>query len=178
MLNTLVVFALCGLWHGARWTYVLWGLYAAFWVCLEGLLEKPAGRLVEKWKLPLSAPWFAWLRRGIMFLIFVPAALIFRAESTAQLGLILCRLFSGPGGLAAALTEMGLAGLSLLRLILTLLALARLGPWAEMDLPPAKTGRDSARKLVSAAYFLLIIACSWLALLETQDAAAFAYFQF
>lgn len=25
--NTVVVFTLCGLWHGANWTYVVWGLY-------------------------------------------------------------------------------------------------------------------------------------------------------
>lgn len=25
--NTMVVFSLCGLWHGANWTFVLWGIY-------------------------------------------------------------------------------------------------------------------------------------------------------
>ena len=29
MVNTVIVFALSGLWHGANWTYVLWGLYNA-----------------------------------------------------------------------------------------------------------------------------------------------------
>ena len=29
ILNTLIVFALSGLWHGADWTFVLWGLYHA-----------------------------------------------------------------------------------------------------------------------------------------------------
>ena len=178
MLNTLIVFTLCGLWHGARWNYVLWGLYAALWVCVEGLLEKTAGRLAEKWRLPLSAPWFVWLRRGIMFLIFVPAGLIFRASSLEQVGVVFHRLLTAPGSAAAALQSMNLTGLNAIRLILTLLAMARLRPWGEADLPGAKTGRDSARKMVSAVYFLLIIACAWLALLATQDAAEFAYFQF
>ena len=178
MANTLIVFALCGLWHGARWNYVLWGLYAALWVCVEGLLEQPTGRLAEKWRLPLSAPWFVWLRRGIMFLIFVPAGLIFRASSLEQVGVVFHRLLNAPGSAAAAMQSMNLTGLNALRLILTLLAMARLRPWGEGDLPGAKTGRDSARKMVSAVYFLLIIACAWLALLATQDAAEFAYFQF
>ena len=176
--NTLIVFSLCGLWHGARWNYVLWGLYAALWVCAEGLLEKPAGRLAETWRLPLSASWFVWLRRGIMFLIFVPAGLIFRASSLEQLGIVFHRLFTAPGNAASALQSMNLTGLAALRLILTLLAMARLRPWGEADLPGAKTSRDSAGKMVSAVYFLLIIACAWLALLATQDAAEFAYFQF
>ena len=41
MFNSTMVFFLCGLWHGANWTYVLWGLYAGFFVAVEGVLRKP-----------------------------------------------------------------------------------------------------------------------------------------
>ena len=27
ILNTLIVFAVCGVWHGANWTFIVWGLY-------------------------------------------------------------------------------------------------------------------------------------------------------
>lgn len=27
--NTIIIFLLCGFWHGANWTYILWGLYCA-----------------------------------------------------------------------------------------------------------------------------------------------------
>ena len=33
--NLLVVFVLCGLWHGANWTFVLFGLYHGFFLILE-----------------------------------------------------------------------------------------------------------------------------------------------
>lgn len=29
MFNTFVVFAICGIWHGANWTFIVWGLYNA-----------------------------------------------------------------------------------------------------------------------------------------------------
>ena len=35
LLNLLVVWFLTGLWHGASWNFVLWGLYFAFWLVLE-----------------------------------------------------------------------------------------------------------------------------------------------
>ena len=35
MLNTLTVFLLSGLWHGAAWTFVLWGIYHGVFMCLE-----------------------------------------------------------------------------------------------------------------------------------------------
>ena len=33
--NILVVWALTGLWHGANWTFLLWGLYYAFFLLME-----------------------------------------------------------------------------------------------------------------------------------------------
>ena len=39
-LNLFVVWALTGLWHGANWNSVLWGLYFFVLLCIERLLEK------------------------------------------------------------------------------------------------------------------------------------------
>jgi alginate O-acetyltransferase complex protein AlgI len=35
--NLLVVFFLCGLWHGASWTFVVWGMYFGLFLVLERL---------------------------------------------------------------------------------------------------------------------------------------------
>ena len=37
MLNILIVWALTGLWHGANWTFLLWGLYYAAFLLIEKL---------------------------------------------------------------------------------------------------------------------------------------------
>jgi len=34
-LNLAIVFALCGLWHGASWAFVVWGLYHGFFLIVE-----------------------------------------------------------------------------------------------------------------------------------------------
>jgi alginate O-acetyltransferase complex protein AlgI len=39
-LNLLFVFFLCGLWHGARWVFVAWGLYHGFFLVIERLLTR------------------------------------------------------------------------------------------------------------------------------------------
>lgn len=33
--NLAIVFALCGLWHGASWNFVIWGLYHGFFLVIE-----------------------------------------------------------------------------------------------------------------------------------------------
>ena len=175
--NTVIVFALCGLWHGARWTYVLWGLYAAFWLCAESLLDIRR-RFGPGWDNPLGR----LLRRSVTFLIFVPAALLFRADSASQLPVIFSGLFTrtGFGGayFQAAFDALGLDAMGLMQLVLCIVAMAKIYDWGSYDLPSAKTEHSAASRLVSAGYMVLIIALSWLALLATQDAAGFAYFQF
>jgi len=36
-INQLIVFLLCGLWHGASWTFVLWGLFHGLFLTIEKL---------------------------------------------------------------------------------------------------------------------------------------------
>ena len=176
-INTVIVFALCGLWHGARWTYVLWGLYAAFWLCLESALDI-RHRFGPKWDCTLGR----LARRCVTFLIFVPAALLFRADSLEQLLVIFPRLFTqvgfGEDYFRAAFDLLGINALNLTQMVLCIVAMAKIYNWGLYDLPGAKTAHGSMTRLVSAVYLVLLIGLCWLALLATQDAAGFAYFQF
>ncbi len=85
VLNTLAVWMLTGLWHGAAWNFVLWGLlYAA---CL----------MIEKWvpalkKLPTALRW------GYTMLVVVLGFVLFNAETLPQAGRDLAGMF-GFGGL-------------------------------------------------------------------------------
>ena len=45
VLNLFIVWALTGLWHGANWNFVLWGLYFFVFIVIERLFLK---RLFEK----------------------------------------------------------------------------------------------------------------------------------
>ena len=83
--NILVVWMLTGLWHGAAWNFVLWGLLYA--VCL----------LIEKW-IPALQKLPAALRHGYTLLIVVLGFVLFNAESLSQAGSDLACLF-GCGGL-------------------------------------------------------------------------------
>jgi alginate O-acetyltransferase complex protein AlgI len=71
--NLVVVFFLCGLWHGASWTFVVWGLYHGFFLVLERLgLGRALGRL---WRP---------LRHLYVLLVVVAGWVFFRAETFPQ----------------------------------------------------------------------------------------------
>lgn len=83
--NTFIVFALSGLWHGANWTYVVWGLYNAMWFVPLIILNRGKYRdtVASGKKLP------SLKEVGLMLINFAIAALgltIFRAPSMAHFG--------------------------------------------------------------------------------------------
>lgn len=43
LINLFTVFFLCGLWHGANWTFVAWGMYHGLLLVIERLAVKVAG---------------------------------------------------------------------------------------------------------------------------------------
>jgi alginate O-acetyltransferase complex protein AlgI len=50
-LNLLIVFFLTGLWHGASWNFVVWGLFHGFFLIVERFLDKS---LQRSWTWPLA----------------------------------------------------------------------------------------------------------------------------
>ncbi|MBQ9307720.1 MAG: MBOAT family protein [Clostridia bacterium] len=173
--NTVIVFALCGLWHGPRWTYILWGLYAAFFVCLESVLKGPAQKLVHKCGIRLEDPGVVLFRRLYMMLIFLPAALVFRAPDLPSFFLAMRRLFSGVHA-AQGFALLGLTGPSLLGLTVCLLAMARLGAYGAQEMEVKETSR--MRYTLSLVLMGTVTVLSVLALMAGHDMAGFAYFQF
>ena len=47
LVNLVIVFFATGLWHGAQWNFVLWGLYHGFFLILERLL--PSEKVCKRW---------------------------------------------------------------------------------------------------------------------------------
>ena len=89
--NLLITMTLAGLWHGANWTYVVWGLlYGLALVVEREVLAKFSFEIkskilqfVVRWSLPIYS-----------FGFFVLTLIMFRSESLGQAWLVYERLFS------------------------------------------------------------------------------------
>jgi alginate O-acetyltransferase complex protein AlgI len=69
-LNLVAVFFLCGLWHGASWTFVAWGFYHGFFLVLE---RTCLGAVLDKWPRPL--------RHGYAVFAVMMGWVLFRANT-------------------------------------------------------------------------------------------------
>ena len=82
-LNKLIVFFATGLWHGANWTFVLWGLWHGLFSTLEGVGAIPK-RLTQ-----------SRLGRLYTMLVVILGFTLFRAETLAQAGVMFQAMFTG-----------------------------------------------------------------------------------
>ncbi len=79
-LNIMIIFAISGLWHGANWTFIIWG-------CLHGLfmvMERVTKRKIEK------IPLLGWL---YTFIFVNMAWVIFRSDNLSIAATFFQRLF-------------------------------------------------------------------------------------
>ncbi len=84
--NLLAVFLLCGLWHGAAWAFVVWGLLHGAFLALE---RTPAGAVIR------AAP--RLLRHAYLLVVVLLAWVPFRTEDLgAALGYY-AAMFGAPG---------------------------------------------------------------------------------
>lgn len=86
--NIIVVWMLTGIWHGANWNFLLWGLWFAFWLVLE---KAVLGRALKR--LPRAV--------GILYNCAVVLAgwVIFALESPGQIAGYLSAMGGGAKGL-------------------------------------------------------------------------------
>lgn len=119
--NLYVVFALTGLWHGAAWSFLVWGLYHGTLLVLER-----ASGLGRNTGDPARPGWIP-ARRGLTFLLVVLGWVPFRAPGLPEALHYLGRMFSPhfgalPDALQLALTE---SHVLILALALTVVLLPR-----------------------------------------------------
>jgi len=79
-LNLLIVFVLCGFWHGASWNFVVWGLYHGAFLALERGFR---GRNLRVWS-PVT--------HAATLLVVLVGWVIFRAETLPQAGAFLAAM--------------------------------------------------------------------------------------
>ncbi len=95
--NTFIIFLVSGLWHGANWTFICWGLFhALLFMPLLVMNKNRKYRDVVASASYLPSVKELWQVLWTFFLVLL-GWIIFRAESISQAYYYICRMFSGYG---------------------------------------------------------------------------------
>lgn len=168
--NLFTVFLISGLWHGANWTYVIWGALHGFYLVFAILKDKTAKR-----------SWFSWwegdswqkLRDAIkisgVFVLVGFSWVFFRANSLGDAFLIIRKVFNPQGSLFVP---------TLPQVVFSFLGISFLflAEWREEYFPGRFSFFDNRRGWVRYfAYSFLVIL---ILLVGVFDGGQFIYFQF
>ena len=179
--NIMIVFLLSGIWHGAAWTYIIWGVLHGVYQIIGNLTAKPRSRLIAKMGFDEKGRAVRYVRMVITFILVCLAWMVFRANSLSDLGTLLSALFTGWGGisLGASLDALGMSAINIITIILSVIILKALD--LQINTRP---NLDNSAKLINPArstvYVCLCwcVAAAWMILLASNIESAFIYFQF
>ena len=161
LVNILIVWALTGLWHGANWTFMFWGLYFALFLILE---KNFYGKFFQTGKRAAL---------GILYTDFVVVCgwPLFQLDSLSACGNYYKALFGfAGGGLATSADFYYLSSFGLI-LIIGALACTPLGKWLYGKLP------RMAKSIAAPALILLVLVFATSYLVDATY-NPFLYFRF
>jgi len=164
--NLWIVFALTGLWHGANWTFLVWGLYHGTAL----VIERRYG-----WRTASAEPGQWWARRVLTLLIVIFGWVIFRSPDLGTALVFLQHMVIPDfGGLTdvvdASLTNQRLTVLLLASLVFLLPARPVTGPFLEADRSMPAAALRVGVMTVGLFYSALLVA--------TGTFSPFLYYQF
>ena len=156
IINKLIVFAATGIWHGANWTFLVWGLFNGIFITLE-----------YKKIISIKNRFFAHL---YTMLVFICGLVIFRADTIGQAAHILSSMFAGLHAEAGELV--------LIAKLLTPYALLCMSAGIALSMPVSKwfAARIKNRAILNAASILLLLLC--IMNLASSSYNPFIYFRF
>jgi len=169
MRNVLVTMTLSGLWHGAGWTFLVWGVIHGAYLAGFHVLRHAAPRLAAS----VAAGRLQWLGWAVTFVVTTIAWVYFRAPDVAAANAIVAKMFGMHAGSIGA-------PLSGYVIVLSLLALHWAEAWwiANVDRVAERLGEIWMRwpgPVQAMAAFPVIV---FVMAMTKVVRGAFIYFQF
>ncbi len=163
--NLMITMVLGGLWHGAAWTFVLWGVYHGLLLILYRAADR--SRAVHAWITSRAAPAMltSWL---VMFHLTCYGWLIFRARSAGHLAGMSRRLLFD---FAPASVDLAAVALPLVLYTTPLLIVHAIEAWYDDVLVVPRLPAGVRYSLYAATFYLTM-------LFGNFGGAEFIYFQF
>lgn len=156
--NLLVTFVISGIWHGANWTFFLWGTLHGILLCIEKALG------IGKQKFTGINKFFHW---AVTFVLVCLAWILFRANNLSDAMMVIKGIFTNPG-----VPKPEYANFIAIGMAMTILLIKE---FADEYKWPVRVA-DSKSWIVRHVYLVMMIA--YIILFGVLGGDQFIYFQF
>lgn len=96
MTALMVTFIVSGVWHGAAFTFIFWGIFNGVFLCLEAVTQKQRAKIEDKYNLKHKW-WYILICCVVVYLIFAFSQIFGRCESVSQAFGVMGRIFTDRG---------------------------------------------------------------------------------
>ena len=175
--NLFVVFFVSGLWHGASWTFVIWGCLHGIYQIIGMMTKKPRLALHKALHIKEDSLFLALWQRFWTFVLVCFSWIFFRANSIKDVGILLGNLTKGWNVTAMSETVSSM-GITLTAVLVTLLSIVILSMLDALCSDTKLYENGTASRQYTTAWIALAVAAAWCLLLSVGGASAFIYFQF
>lgn len=180
--NVMIVFLVSGLWHGADWTYVIWGALHGVYQVLGYITINARKKMFEKFGWNWDSKWHGMLQTAVTFVLADFAWIFFRANNTAELGVLLNRLFtSWSTPMSEVFDTMGLTLTGAVVSVLSVAIMVILDRLVRHNEQPQADGSLRSSLAISngkSLVYVWAIIIAWMFLLVGDGSSSFIYFQF
>jgi alginate O-acetyltransferase complex protein AlgI len=180
LLNIMIVFLVSGLWHGANYTFVIWGLLHGFYQVVEAATLKFRNNFVKRFAINRESFGHRFFQIAGTFLLVTFTWIFFRAENIHVAGTIFKSIFTMRGIASASAWDFSAIGLSKANLVILAAGLVVL-----IIFEFAGQKKDLIKELNSQplafrwlVYFVLIFAVILFGYFGVYTAESFIYAQF
>lgn len=104
--NLFVVLLICGLWHGANWTFIVWGGLHGFYLVFSAFTQKVREKIYQAIGLDKAPRLHRFLKVVTTFSLVCFAWIFFRANTISDAFYIISHLFIGWGDLSGAISSL------------------------------------------------------------------------
>ena len=174
--NLIFVFLISGLWHGANYTFVIWGLLHGVYQVIGHATRGARARILTRIGLSESNKSVIIARRIITFVLVCFSWLIFRANSVSDLALLLTRPFVD-GGVLATLEYMNIGVCEALILVFAFAIMLIFDRILCADIEYID-GKKHITDNGGFIYVIWVVALVWILLIAKDMISTFIYFQF
>ena len=163
--NMAVVCILCGFWHGANWTFLIWGIYHAVFLILE--------RVTGARSIPLEK--YRAVRRVVTLFIVTVGWVIFRSEDISQAMGFLGTMFTASDSTLSYELSRALNYRNILFLMTALTVFFLPGDFSGIKFLTYKKDRTA---LTAGALMILLLLPYCVALIAGGVSSPFIYYRF
>ncbi len=186
VLNIFVVFFVSGLWHGASYNFVIWGLLHAFFQVVGNFTHNSRDRLWAKLKVSPESKIIQYLRCLGTCALVCFAWIFFRANTLNDSGIIIAKIFSDYSFSKEYMDlSFGILSISLVSVLYTVVVLSLLPSTEKLKDFIYKDGITQKKIYILTAlrfiiYLIMVwsIVCAWIYLQASDVGSSFIYFQF